>query len=431
MGLLEKLIDTIASTRGTTSCPECGERQPFERTKTIFTCPACHYRGSRTEWSMRRMTKLIKDGSVPLPADPDIPPPGTKIVRRTLDANTIAWELPPSGKSAGLLAFASLWLAFVTFWTFGALIAASSTNDPQSWLFPAFSIPFWAVGLWMLYYGLRTKFAKHLFLIEAREIIMVRSLFGRKKRKALQRASLKWVQKKEFSQQNYTPVYGVEIRGEDGKLRFGTSLSEDEKDWLVADMKRVLWPPDPTPDPHPNPEANSEPDSLNGLVEAAAHPRSSRSQLFEVTFPPAPSATSTLGLIFGFLIGGLFLAVGIFALRDPDFFRLLWLVVVSFFALPMIAVAVSTWRNRNRIIRVRGDRGEVQVAILRNGEVLEDKHMPRRGSITVHSYNTGQVNGAPRVRIELLGENQVLPIAKWYPQDLAAQPLAVLKAALE
>lgn len=427
MGLLEKLIDTLASTRGTASCPECGEGQPFDRTKTILSCPACHYRGSRTEWSMRRMTKLIKDGAATPTADPDSPPPGTKIVRRTLDANTLAWEVPPAGKSAGLLFFATLWLGFVTFWTFGTLFAVSSTDDPKAWLFPAFSIPFWAVGLWMLYYGLRTRFAKHLFLINAREVIMVRSLFGRKKRKTLHRDRLKWVQKKEFYQQNYTPVYGVEIRGEDGKLRFGTALSEDEKDWLVADMNRVLWPPDPTPDPTPD----SDPDSLPELVKAAAHPRSSRSQLFEVTFPPAPSATSTVGLIFGFLIGGLFLAVGLFALRDPDFFRLLWLIVVSFFALPMIAVAVSSWRNRNRTIRVRGDRGEVQVAILRNGEVLEDKHMPRRGSITVHSYNTGQVNGVPRVRIELVGENQVLPIAKWYPQDLAAQPLADLKAALQ
>jgi hypothetical protein len=32
------------------------------------------------------------------------------------------------------------------------------------------------------------------------------------------------------------------LRGDDGKLRFGTTLTEEEKDWLVADIRRTIWP---------------------------------------------------------------------------------------------------------------------------------------------------------------------------------------------
>ena len=55
--------------------------------------------------------------------------------------------------TVGLLMFACVWLAFITFWTAGALglfAAAGKQPRAENWLFAAFSIPFWLVGFGML-----------------------------------------------------------------------------------------------------------------------------------------------------------------------------------------------------------------------------------------------------------------------------------------
>lgn len=55
-----------------------------------------------------------------------------------------------------LLLFACVWLAFITFWTAGALgmfgMFAAGGKQPraENWLFAAFSIPFWLAGFGML-----------------------------------------------------------------------------------------------------------------------------------------------------------------------------------------------------------------------------------------------------------------------------------------
>ncbi len=47
--------------------------------------------------------------------------------------------LPPSARTLAPLGFSAFWLAFVAFWTRGAMRGG--------WMFTAFSIPFWGVGL--------------------------------------------------------------------------------------------------------------------------------------------------------------------------------------------------------------------------------------------------------------------------------------------
>ena len=415
MGLIETLAERLSARKGGVPCPQCSTKMALGRREPILTCGTCGFRASRTEWILHRFkTESPEDQT----ADPDQPPANTKIVRRELNDNTIAWEVPPSGNSSGMLFFAILWTGFIALWTTLALIGTIQSEDAEGMIFPLFSLPFWAVGIGMLYFGLRAKFAVHLFLVDSKEFIMVRSFFNRKTRKALQRSTLKWVKKKEFYQQNYTPVYGIEIRGEDGKVRFGTTLTEEEKLWLVADMQRVLWPESAKPAPTAHSLASPKPSSSQGRDS------------FEVVFPPVQGKGSGGGLVFGFLIVGAFLAIGIFALGDAGFFRWLWLGFNSLFAIGMTAATIWAYRNRNRSIRVRGNRSEVQVAVLRDGEVLKDEHMPRLGTIDLRSYNTGHVNNDPRIRIELVGEKHLLTIAKWYPASQAAEPIAELRAKL-
>ena len=74
-------------------------------------------------------------------------------------------------------------------------------------------------------------------------------MFGTIKEKSLVTSQVTSVAQIEFYQQNYQPVYGVEIRGRDGKFRFGTTLEEAEKAWLVADIKRAVLATDPSAAP--------------------------------------------------------------------------------------------------------------------------------------------------------------------------------------
>jgi hypothetical protein len=48
------------------------------------------------------------------------------------------------------------------------------------------------------------------------------------------------VQKKEFYQKNYRPVYGIEIKASNGKIRFGSALTEEEKSWLCWEIREFI-----------------------------------------------------------------------------------------------------------------------------------------------------------------------------------------------
>ena len=97
-------MDRITRAKGGLACPKCGNKQPMTRTSEVAVCETCGYRASVTEWSLRGGAANDDERS----ADPDTPPPGTRIVRKTIGTDTIAWEVPPSGKSGGLLVFGVL-----------------------------------------------------------------------------------------------------------------------------------------------------------------------------------------------------------------------------------------------------------------------------------------------------------------------------------
>ena len=138
-----------------------------------------------------------------------------------------------------------------------------------------------------------------------------------------------------------------------------------------------------------------------------------------------------MGLVVGFVMVGAFLAVGIWVIKDAGFFRWIWLGLNTLFAIAMIASAVTTWRNRNRIIRVRGDRVGIHVETLRGRVPVKTIHLHGDEPIEVRSFPSGKMNNTPMVRIELIGENQVVPLVKWYPEDAAREPVEELKSCLK
>ena len=72
------------------------------------------------------------------------PPAGSAIGFRAEGTETGIFSIPKGGLTGGMVVpmfFATFWIAFITFWTWGA--------SRGSWLFAAFSIPFWLMGLGM------------------------------------------------------------------------------------------------------------------------------------------------------------------------------------------------------------------------------------------------------------------------------------------
>lgn len=402
MGLLDKLIAAAATAAGPLCCPQCGRKAGRVAEGAVAVCGHCGWRGSLLEWAPRG------DQAAAFRAvDPDRPPPGTKVVRRDLGGGAVAWEVPPSGRSGGLMFFAVIWNGFILLFTAvfgGAMLGGKLEGDAPGWLAILFLIPFWAVGIGLAYAVVRMKFARHLVVVDSREAVLVRSMFGRTKRRALAREGLEAVEKSAFYQQNDRPVHGVELRGRGGRLRFGSALTEEEKNWLVADIRRTVWPQG-APAAAPSPAVATAPAPL-----AEAQPGAP----FTVDLPPGRGAGRWVGLALGMLVAGGFLTIGVVAMRDAGFFRHLWLASNSLFLLALCAAAVGALRNAGVTIRVTADRGEIRVQRMKGPRVIGERRLPRAG-VEVRAFESGRANGTRMMRVELVGPHGALPVARWRP----------------
>jgi hypothetical protein len=402
VGLVDKVIGALARAKGPLKCPECGEKTGWvKRGEQVVRCEGCGFHGSVMEWAVKG-----KEDAEAAEADADSPPEDTKIVRRELGGGSVAWEVPPTGKGGGLLGFGIIWTGFIAVFTalwVPALIRGEVEGNMPDWVRGVFLVPFWVVGLVVSYFGLRFKYARHLVVVDLHEVVMVRSLFKRSKRRALERKSMRSVEKKEFYRQNYQPVHGIELKGADGKLRFGTTLTEEEKDWLVEDIRRTVWP-----------DKRAEKNAAGGSREALrlGMRAGSSGRSFTVDLPPPGGAGQWVGAAIGLLVAGAFLAIGIFALKDAGFFRYLWLGFNGLFALGMIAGLIGMLRNVGVTIRVAADRSEIRVQRVKSRRVLSEKRMPREG-VEVRSYISGRSNQTQYKRVELVGLERVLPIVRW------------------
>ena len=106
--------------------------------------------------------------------------------------------------------------------------------------FPLFSLPFWAIGLGMLYFGLRAKYSWHLLMLSPEAVVLARSLFKRNTRKSLARNKLESVEKREFYQQNYSPAYVIELIGNDKVVPLLKWYPEEEARAPVAELRSWL-----------------------------------------------------------------------------------------------------------------------------------------------------------------------------------------------
>lgn len=239
--LKKRLLALAQSTVREVECPKCKHRfRPFaDREIESFAefskpcrCPKCG-----TEFPFSTASKTPQDGDASLDG-PFEQPAESRIERRAVSDRELLFYIPASGRWDGLLPFAILW-NLITVILFGAFfyVALFRGGPVTPVLFGAL---FLAIGITLAYLAIRTRFATHLIFLEPETVRMQRAVFRRKTYK-LPTDQLIHVKKAVFYTQNYKPVFGIEISaGESGRIRFGTALSDAEKNWLCWEIREFL-----------------------------------------------------------------------------------------------------------------------------------------------------------------------------------------------
>jgi len=239
-GLKKQSLKWLGEKMKDFTCPQCGHTfRPFEEHELTswndnIVCPQCgHSVPLKESLSVQNEVKINPPGPV-------AQPPGTRIERKPVSDMELLFYIPASGRWGGMLFFAVFWNAIS--WTIFPAFLLGESHSHIPWVAALFTGLFPLIGVGMAYAALRTRFAVHLLYLGPDRIRLQRQLFGRKKNFDLTTSRVESVQKMEFYQQNYQPVYGVEIKATDGKIRFGSALTEAEKNWLCWEIREFVKP---------------------------------------------------------------------------------------------------------------------------------------------------------------------------------------------
>jgi hypothetical protein len=410
-----------AFAKGLMRCPKCGQlpgKAPMDA-ETLLRCESCDSDALPSEW-------VSRPNEIPT-GRPDQIPAGTRIRREGTATGDCVWHIPASGKFGFFLVFGLFWTTVTAILTGAFLFGSNSKgSSPEPWFSYPFFAVFWAIGLGTLYVAIRNKYARHRITITRDLVTLRREMFGRIKEKSLVTSQVTSVAQIEFYQQNYQPVYGVEIRGRDGKLRFGTTLEMAEKAWLVADIKRAVFG-ESEATPAATSVAASSPETMAGQRQSS----------FSFPLPPTPKSHCVLGVIF-ILVGLGAIAMGVF--NGPDLPSrgkdgMDWIAVVFncvfglFSFIPIIvglvfggvgvSIVKSTWPGREREVRLEGDETQVALRTYQHGRVIKEQSFPRASVREVRATRSGDVNGKPVKRIDLIVDGKAKRVTRWTAGDIA------------
>jgi hypothetical protein len=385
--------------------------------ETLMRCESCGHDALPSDWQP-------VTGGVPV-GQPDQIPAGTRIRREGGFPGDCVWYIPASGKFGFFLFFGVIWTTITAVVSGGFLTDSfREGSESQPWFLYLFFSVFWAVGIGCLYVAVRNKYARHQVTVTGDLVTLRREMFGRVKDKSLVTRDIEAVEQAVFYQQNYQPVYGVEIRGRSGKLRFGTMLQEAEKAWLVADIKRAVFG-----------EARIE----NPRV-AAVSPEviaAQRQSSFSFPLPPSPKGYWIAGVVL-ILVGLGVVAMGIF--NGPDIpslgkdgidwiaftfealfglFSLIPIIVGLVFFAVGVQLVSSNWPGRGLERRLEADEIQVALRTYQHGRVIKEQSFPRESVREVRASGSGNSNGTPMKRIDLIVDGKAKRVTRWTAGDVA------------
>lgn len=448
-GVIKKVVESLekagvrdAFRKGTLRCPDCGAKpgELPDKWGGVMRCGACGARTSLSEWTPGEGAGRLAAG------DADRVPTGTRIRKESAGPDSAVWHVPANGKFGFFLFFGVFWLLITAVVSGGFLLAFPGGEEPDGdfpvWVATPFFGLFWVIGLGVLYSALRQKFMRYRIAVGGGKVTLRKEMFGRSSEKGLNASSVASVSQQVFYSQNYTPVYGIEIKGPEGKLRFGSGLGEEEKAWLVADLKRTMRGREP--------EASAARSVFAGGLAPIKVKQGK--EVFSVEVPGAGMGAVVTGLVFA-LFGIGFVCVGIFLIDGepwPDSsggsgpgewfslisflfangFRTFWILFSSVFAVIGVSVTVAALRGMGSERRIEGNAAEVSIRTYKRGLVLKDQSFPRAQVADMRTSNSGHNNGKPMKRVDLIVGDKVVKIASWMDGDAADAMAAEVREAL-
>lgn len=90
------------------------------------------------------------------------------------------------------------------------------------------------LGVGLLIAGMLQSFSSHVLSLDASGLVHERNVFGSTKRQFLPREDIVSVELERLYSQNRRPVYVIEIKGQSGRIRFGSALPPNEKSGSAA-----------------------------------------------------------------------------------------------------------------------------------------------------------------------------------------------------
>lgn len=231
-------------------CPDCGAEIRLPRISeealwdTRVDCPACGAVMSVMAAGLgQRLPGEIAAG---LHDVAEVQKPASSRIEVREGEGARMWRVPAKGGCGSLMIFGTVWTAFSG--VMAILFLFAESDDGSIWLARLFISFFVLIGLVFIYAGLRMTRSEHWLLIQDETVAHERHFLGRAKRTTLSRASISFVDLTVFYEENYKPVHGIEIRGAEGKIKFGSALAPDEKAWLLGEVRRALGQWEAAPD---------------------------------------------------------------------------------------------------------------------------------------------------------------------------------------
>lgn len=315
---------------------------------------------------------------------------------------TERWVIPGKRGFNSLFFFAVFWLVITIVVSWSFLVG---DHYAQGWgkigMVSFFGL-FYAVGIGLLYTALCVSFTKHEIEITDGVMRYRRRMFGRNKQLEWPLISVLSVELREFYQQNYKPVHGIEIRGDQGKIRFGSQLRIEEKQALAAQMAKALMPE------AGRFSAESSPPAENDIPPPTDDQRAVNIEELG-RWHPALIAGGGIGL----LVTGFMLTHGLHMLRSligghaPTMFSFVSGAFMVFWSMgPFVGIVVSlvtlslAWRFRHTDRFIEITRSSVQFTQRTRTRTLVDTWniQDLRRAVIVQ---IGTVNGLPKWRGEI------------------------------
>jgi hypothetical protein len=129
--------------------------------------------------------------------------------------------------------FAILWLSFVSVWTF-------FTVRMGAWPMPLFSIPFWAVGFFLVRQALKGVFGKTILRFDPDRGFCYERRFLLRKLIVVPPAEVGALSLANTGSVNGSPVASLQFEVGARRFTFAERLSPEEKKWLKRNVEGLL-----------------------------------------------------------------------------------------------------------------------------------------------------------------------------------------------